>query len=98
MTKERVKKWLWVSFWVAVAFQIYFVRELFAAELLFGLLFVVLLSIGSVLYLIGQAGEMSLNWAKPLARSLVQTARRGLVQVEEFSRKSFRHLRSESAR
>jgi hypothetical protein len=98
MTRERVKKWLWISFWAAIAFQIYFVRELFAAELLFGLLFVVLLLIGSVLYLIGQAGEVSLNWAKPFARLLAQTARRGLVQVEEFSRKSYRHLRSESAR
>ena len=98
MTRKRIKKWVWITFAVVIALQVYFVREMLAAELLFGLLFLILLLIVLLAYLLKQAGERTLAWAKPAAHWLGLTARRGFVLAEAISRKPFRHLRSESAR
>jgi hypothetical protein len=92
-----LRNWIWAAVVVVIALNIYFVRELFAAELLFGLLIGSLLLVGFVFYLIQQVGQLSLTWARPLADGLAQGARRGWSFVEEISRKPFRHPRSESA-
>ena len=39
MSKLRIKKWMWWTLAGWVALQLYFVREMVAAELLFGLFF-----------------------------------------------------------
>lgn len=82
---------------VLVVLQIYFVRELIAAELLFGLLFAVLLVVGGICYVVGVIGERGLDWAEVGVRVLARSARRGYNSLEELSRKSVRHPRSESA-
>ncbi len=93
-----LKKCIWAGTALIIALNIYSVRELFAAELLFGLLLGTVLLIGFVFYLVQQAGELSLTWARPVVRALAQTAGRGWSQLEEISRKPFRHAHSESAR
>lgn len=82
---------------IFVVLQIYFVRELLAAELLFGLLFAVLLVLGGICYVVGVIGERGLDWTEAGVRVLASSARRGYASLEELSRKSFRHPRSESA-
>jgi len=82
---------------ILIVLQIYFVRELLAAELLFGLGFLALLVLGGICYLVGTIGERGLDWAEIGLRVLASSARRGYNGVEELSRKSFRHPRSESA-
>jgi hypothetical protein len=77
--------------------QIYFLRELLAAELLFGLAFAVLLSLGGIFYIVGALGERGLDWADVALRAIGRSTRRGYVAVEELSKKSFRH-HPESAR
>jgi hypothetical protein len=77
--------------------QLYFVRELLAAELLFGLLFAVLLLLGGIFYVVGLIGERGLDWTEAGVRVLAQSARRGYSGLEEISKRSFRHPRSESA-
>ena len=77
--------------------QLYFVQELLAAELLFGMAFVALLLLGGLLYLLGAVGERSFDWTEAGMRVLAVSARRGYTALEEISRKSFRHPRSESA-
>lgn len=94
---KRLKKWIWAAGAVVIALNIYFVRELFAAEILFGLLIGTLLLVIFVLYAVQQVGQLSLEFARPLARAVAQTALRGWLFVEEFSRKPFRRPRSESA-
>ncbi len=94
---KQLKKWIWAGGAVVIALNIYFVRELFAAEILFGLFIGTLLLIGFVFYLIQQVGQLTLTWARPLADGLAQGARRGWSFVEEISRRPFRHPRSESA-
>jgi predicted membrane channel-forming protein YqfA (hemolysin III family) len=83
---------------ILVVLQIYFVRELLAAELLFGLLFAALLLLGGICYAVGALGEYGLDWAEVGVRVLAKYARRGYTGLEEISKKSFRHPRSESAR
>jgi hypothetical protein len=84
---------------VAVLFvaQLYFVRELLAAELLFGLGFAVLLAFAGLFYVIGAIGERGLDWTEAGVRVIADSARRGYASLEEISRKSFRNARSESA-
>ena len=94
---KQIKKWIWVVGAAVVALHIYFVRELFAAEILFGLFIGALLLVVFVFYLAQQVWQLCAAWARPLTRTVAQTARRGWSFVEEVSRKPFRHQRSESA-
>jgi hypothetical protein len=73
------------------------VRELLAAELLFGVAFGALLIIGGTAYLLGAIGERGLDVTEAGIRVLARSARRGYSMVDELSRKQFRHPRSESA-
>ena len=92
-TRKRI---IWT---VSILFilQLYFVRELIAAELLFGALFAALFAFVSICYLVGTVGVHGLDWAETGVRVAATTARRSYAAVEELSKKSFRHLRSESA-
>jgi len=83
---------------ILLVLQLYFVRELIAAELLFGALFVALFLIVSVCYLIGMVWENGLTWAETGARAVVSFTRRSYSTLEEFSKRPFRHPHSESAR
>jgi hypothetical protein len=82
---------------VVVVLQAYFVRELLAAELLFGVGFAVLFVLGGIAYLLGALGERGLDLAEAGVRVAGVSARRGYSALEEISRKPFRHPRSESA-
>lgn len=81
------KKWLGVVLAAAVVLQIYFVRELLAALLIFSVLFVIAALIGVVIYFIGRAGEAGIQIAEPAAK-------RGLELAEDFSKKTFHRPRS----
>jgi hypothetical protein len=95
--KAKVRKGLLLSVAIFFVFQLYFVRELLAAELLFGLGFAVLLALGGLAYLVGSLGERGLDFAEVGVRVIGDSARRGFSALEEISRKQFRHPRSESA-
>jgi len=95
--QQKLNRAIWWTLGVIFVLQLYFVRELLAAELLFGMLFAVLFTIGFVVYMIGRAGERGFSWAESGTRALAQSTRRGLSAVQEISRRTFRHLRSESA-
>ena len=95
--KAKIRKGMFSVIGVVFILQLYFVRELLAAELLFGLGFAVLLAIGGIIYLVGALGERGLDFAEAGIRVISETARRSYNGLEEFSRKPFRHPRSESA-
>ncbi len=82
---------------VLFVFQLYFVRELLAAELLFALGFAVIFMIAGLCYLIGVISERGFDWTEVGVRVIAASTRRGYSAVEELSRKPFRHPRSESA-
>jgi hypothetical protein len=88
--QQKLNRAIWWTLGVIFVLQLYFVRELLAAELLFGIVFAILFSIGFVIYLLGRAGERGFSLAE-------HATRRGLSAVQEISRRPFRHPRSESA-
>jgi hypothetical protein len=92
-TRKRV---VWT---LAVLFilQLYFVRELIAAELLFGLVFAVMCLLAGICYLLGTAGERGIDWTEAGVRVISSITRRGYSDLEEISKKPFRHPHSESA-
>ena len=92
--QQKLTRALWWALGISFVFQLYFVRELLAAELLFGGLFAVLFAIGFVVYMIGRAGERGYRW---VASHAGNAARRGFSVMQEISRRPFRHPRSESA-
>ncbi|MGH9713667.1 MAG: hypothetical protein ACRD5M_10265 [Candidatus Acidiferrales bacterium] len=95
--KAKVRKGMISLLGVIFFLQLYFVRELLAAELLFGLGFAALFVLGVIIYMVGALGERGLDFAEVGIRVISETARRGYIGLEEFSRKPFRHPRSESA-
>ena len=95
--QQKLTRALWWALGITFVFQLYFVRELLAAELLFGAAFAVLFIIGFVIYMLGRAGERGFVWAESRTRALAHATRQGLSALEEISRKTFRHPRSESA-
>jgi hypothetical protein len=95
--KAKIRKGVVLTLAVLFILQLYFVRELLAAELLFGFGFAVLLALGGIFYLVGAIGERGLDWAEAGVRVIGDSARRGYNSLEEISRKPFRHPRSESA-
>jgi len=72
LDKVRLPKWAWWAIAAFAALQIYFVRELIAAELLFLLLFGVALFTGFAIWLIGAIGERSLAWTEARARQAAE--------------------------
>jgi hypothetical protein len=95
--KAKLRKGMISILAILFVLQVYFVRELLAAELLFGLGFGVLLAVGAMIYLVGALGERGLAFAEVGIRVISDAARRGYSGLEDFSRKPFRHPRSESA-
>jgi hypothetical protein len=95
--KVRVRKGMISVLAILFVLQLYFVRELVAAELLFGLAFGVLFALGAIIYLAGALGERGLAFAEVGIRVISETARRGYNGLEYFGRKSLRQARSESA-
>jgi hypothetical protein len=96
--EAKVRKRLLLVLLALLVLQLYFVRELVAAEVLFGLGFLVLLTLGGIFYFVGAVGERSFNLLEAGVRAATPAARRGYARIEEISKKPFRHPRSESAR
>jgi len=94
---KRLQKRVGWGLAVFLILQVYFVRELIAAELLFGLLFAFMLLLAGIFYVVGTIGERSLDWAEMGVRVAGTSARRGYAAVEEISKRPFRHPHSESA-
>lgn len=95
--KAKVRKGMLTIFAVFFVLQIYFVRELLAAELLFGMGFAVFFCIALTVYALGALGERGLDVAEAGVRIISNSVRRGYAGLEEISRKPFRTPRSESA-
>ena len=92
--KAKLRKGMLSLLAIFFIFQVYFVRELLAAELLFGLVFLVILALAGIFYLVGAIGERGLDVVEPGVRVIANSARRGYSVVEEISKKPFRQPES----
>jgi hypothetical protein len=80
--RDRWRKWMWLALGLVVVSQIYFFQELFAALIIFTLVFVIVAVIAGIAYLVGRAGEAGISAAEPAAL-------RGLAVAEAVSKKTF---------
>jgi hypothetical protein len=97
--KAKLRKGLLSMVAAFFVLQLYFVRALIAAELIFVLFFLAILAVVGVSYALGSIGERGLEWAEVGVRAIAGSAKRGFVALEEeISKRPFRHPRSESAR
>jgi len=94
---ETFRKRLLVTAAVFIVLQVYFVRELLAAELLFGLVFAILLVLGVIFYMVGAIGERGLDSAEKGFRVVAGLSRQGYNAIGALSKKPVRHPHSESA-
>ncbi len=97
-SEKKARKWMWIGLAVIVALQIYYIQEMLAALLLFTCAFLIAAILALVFYLVDSAGEWSLVWAGKHSRPAIQIARRGLVAVEEISKKQLHRPRSDPVR
>jgi hypothetical protein len=89
-SERKARKWLWFAIGAFVALQIYFVRELLAALILFTGVFVICATVALMFYLIDRASRWGLGVAG-------HQAKRAIVAAEEISKKQLRRPRSEPA-
>jgi uncharacterized membrane protein len=87
-----------MSLAAVAALQVYFVREMMAALVLFSVLFAVVAVAVLLVYLFDRAGQRTMAWAEPRTMRAARLARRAWVRAEELSRKQLHRLRSETAR
>jgi hypothetical protein len=97
LRQAKIRKWLVSGLVVLFIFQLYFVREMLAAEVLFGMGFAVLLVLCSIFYVVGAIGERGLDLAEAGIRVAARSARWGYSTLEEISKRQYRHPHSESA-
>ena len=94
---KQFRKWFFSALAILFVLQLYFVREMLAAEVLFGMLFAVVLLLCGVFYLVGAAGERGLDLAEAGIRAAARSARWSFGALEEISKRQFRHRHSQSA-
>jgi len=94
--KKLQKRAAW-TLGIFFVLQVYFVRELIAAELLFGLAFAFMFALVAIFYIVGTIGERGFDWAEIGVRAVAVSSRRAYSAIEEISKKSVRHPHSESA-
>jgi hypothetical protein len=95
--KAQLRRSLWWAAGIAFVLQMYFVRELIAAEIIFGIFFVGLFFVAAAIYLVAAIGEQGLRWSESGMRWFGNSARRGAGALEYFVRKSPARANSESA-
>jgi hypothetical protein len=95
--KAKIQRRLWYALAGFLILQIYFVRELLAAELLFAIVFALFAMLALVFYFVGLIGERGVDLAEAGARFMAPLVRRSFASLEDFSKRPYRHPRSESA-
>ena len=87
-SRKKAKVWISILLALSIYFllQFYFVRELLAAELFFGVGFAVLLVLGGALYLVGAIEERGLDLTEAGVRVIADSSRHGYNSLEEISR------------
>jgi hypothetical protein len=86
-SRKAWRKWLYAILAGYIVLQVYYVREMLAALLIFTIFFAVFAFIATIVYIVGRAGEAGIVLAEPAAK-------RGMEIAEELSKKTFHRQRS----
>jgi hypothetical protein len=103
-TGERMKvrdigrKWMWWFLGALAAMQMYFVRELLAAYLLFSVGFLAVTMVVSSVYMLQKMWQAGVTRAARYSVPVLSLARGGLSFAQEVTKRPFRRPGSEAAR
>lgn len=101
VSEAKVKTWMWTAIWLGLAalatLQLYYVREMLAALLLFSILFVVAAIVALIIFLVDLASGSAVAWAEPRVIHASKSVRLR-PRFEQASRRLLHRLRSETAR
>lgn len=86
-SRKAWRKWLYAILASYIVLQVYYVREMLAALLIFTIFFAVFAFIATIVYIVGRAGEAGIVLAEPAAK-------RGMEIAEGLSKKTFHRQRS----
>jgi hypothetical protein len=75
MHEDRLRKWVFASLIVIFAAQLYLVRELFAALLLFALTSVAIVVFAGMIFLMHEGGQRAIAWVETHWRTPTVSAR-----------------------
>jgi hypothetical protein len=96
--QAKVRKGFFRVIAALLILQVYFVRELLAAELLIALAFVVFMAIFGIVYAFGTLGELGIAATETGLRVAAEGSKRGAAALEQFGRESVRHFPTETAK
>lgn len=96
--KDTNRKWMWRFLGIALALQLYFVRELLAAFALFALGFAAIALVIMSLYMLQKVWETGVQRLANSEHPVVDMARRGVNAVEDLARRPMRGPGSAAAR
>ena len=85
--EHKARKWMWIGLAVVAALQLYYVQEMIAAFVVFGVFFAIAAGVGLLVFVVDRASERTLAWAEVRTPTVVRTARRGLSFLEIFTGK-----------
>jgi len=93
--KKNARRFLWAALGAFAAVQVYFVRELIAALIVFAILFTIVALAVLAVFLVGRAGETALS----RAGEAIETAHpeRYWSRIESLSKRLRHRLRSVTA-
>jgi len=96
-SKDKSRKWMWWFLGSVIALQLYFVRELVAAFVLFALVFVVIGGFVAGLYAMQKAWKAAVVHVADSSHPAVNALRRGAEAVEDIVRRPLRRPGSAAA-
>ena len=96
--QAKVRKGLFRLIAAVLILQLYFIRELLAAELLIALVFAVFMAIVGICYAFGALGELGIAATETGLRVAAEGTKRGVAALEHYSRNSVRHFPTETAK
>jgi hypothetical protein len=97
-TKDNGRKWMWWFLGVLAALQLYFVRELLAAFVLFAMGFAAIAFVVVSLYMLQKGWEVAVGRVADSNHPLVNYARRGVSVTEDLVRRPLRRPGSAAPR
>jgi hypothetical protein len=96
--QAKARKWFFRAVAAILILQLYFVRELLAAELLITIAFLVFMAIVGICYAIGTLGELGIAATETGLRVAAEGTKRGVSALEQISRNAVRHFPTETAK
>jgi hypothetical protein len=102
ITESKARKWIWIGLASLVAIQIYYVREMLAALVIFTVVFALMAAVAVVLFLLDRASQRTVAWVEPQAKQAAVLAHRAWSAAEpmaaEINRKLHHRPHSQTVR